>query len=198
VTKLRLLPVGLRRVLTVAVASLSAVVMLASPALAHHKPVMLDDGDVLPWNGPLVLDGTDAVGLMGTVPHAGAVRSAQLNILAGQELQLLYSIPDQAPENALTDDQLPLVVLIRPNLTATTLTPDMRESVGAGGINVIKLKLYFEEAVAGTYSIVVIGRAPARFLVSIGDEHNHTFDGVERAEVATLEQVIAFFSTPPS
>lgn len=185
-----------RRGLTITGAAVTALLMFATPALAHHKPVMLDETDVVPWQAPLAVDGTDAVGFMGVVPRGG-VRSAQFRMKAGDELIMVYLTRDAAPENRLTTQQLPQVLVFTPDHKVIQLTPNIRESVGPPGFEILRLREYRAPAVAGTYSIVVVGCSPARFTVSLGDEHNHTFDGLERGVLATPEQTAAWFANAP-
>jgi hypothetical protein len=182
-----------RRTLTVAGAAFAAVLVFAGQAQAH-TPVLLDSTDVLPWKAPLVLDGTDPISLFGTLPQGGAVRSAQLRMQAGQALVVEYLIPDLAPENGLSTGHLPRMVIIAPDLAVTVLEPQTRNPDVNPGF--LRLNAYSATAVSGTYSLVVSGAAPARFLVVTGIE-GEPFDGIERGSRATREQIDEWFATPP-
>ena len=177
----------LRRAATVFTAALTAIVMLAAPALAH-EPVILDSSDVLPWNGPLLLDGRAPVGLFGDLPNAGAVRSAQLNFVAGQQVELIYAIPNQAPETTLSTGKLPIVMLIAPDGKASVLSPNIRQVEGPAPYDLMFLNQYSAPAVTGTYSLVVTGLAPSRFVISVGPESD-LVPQIARGEFATLDQV---------
>ncbi len=74
-----------RRTLTVAGTLVAAVVAFGTPAQAHEA-MLLDRTDVVPWTAPLIVDGTDPVATFGVLPRAGAVRSFQLRLQAGQQL----------------------------------------------------------------------------------------------------------------
>jgi hypothetical protein len=88
--------------------------------------VQLDSRDVLPWQGPLILDGTDPILLFGVLPQAGAVRSARMRMQAGLPLIATVGIPDQAPEDQLATDKLPEVLLVAPDGSTTVLTVSAR------------------------------------------------------------------------
>jgi hypothetical protein len=187
-----------RRTLTACGLAIAAVLAFASPASANHTPVQLDSGDVLPWNGPLILNGADPFFLFGVLPTAGAVRSAQMQMQAGQPLIVTLGVPDLAPENQLTTTQLPKVLLIAPDLSTTLLEPNVRIPLYADETeqDFLLLNIYQATAVSGTYSIVTIGGAPERFFVGTGIEGG-PFNGIERATVASIDEVIAWYNTAP-
>jgi hypothetical protein len=189
---------GIRRSLTVSLTALGAVLATAIPAVAHEA-VLLDESDVNPYVAPLALDGTDAINFFGVLPKRHAVRSAQFNMQAGQQVNLSLIVTDLAPENTLATRDLPVVYLFSPNGTLTYLTPTMRVPFTAGGgFNLLRLLSHTAVATSGTYSIVVTGRAPARFIVGIGaDEEGSVFDGIERATLATEEQLLNWYNTAP-
>lgn len=188
---------GIRRTLTVVGAAAAAVAVFAAGAQAH-VPVLLDSRDVLPWKAPLIIDGTDGVVLYGTLPKAGAVRSAQLRLQDGQTINITYGIPDLAPENGLSTAKLPRVLVVGPHGTVTVLSPQMRESRPNPELdqNYLLLRNYTAPAVSGTYSILVIGAAPSRFLVVTGVE-SEEFDGILRGSPATDEQLADWYNTAP-
>jgi hypothetical protein len=147
---------------------------------------------VLPWQAPLLLDGRAPVGLFGDLPHAGAVRSAQLDFVAGQQVVLIYAIPNQAPETTLTKAQLPIVTLIAPNGRPTVLSPDIRDVEGPAPYDLMFLNQYTAPAMTGRYSLVVTGLAPARFIISVGPESD-LVPTIERGQFATMDQVNAWY-----
>lgn len=191
-------PKQIRRTLTIASATLTTVLMMASPAMAH-VPVMLDQTDVLPWESPLAVDGTDMVGFLGTEPYAGAVRSAQFNIQAGQTIYLNYLTRGVAPEVNLPNDKLPVIFMIAPNGHIDVIEPVIRVAVGPPGFELLQLNDFSETAPAtGTYSLMIVGRAPARFSVALGAEREDApFHGILRGTVATDAQIQAWFNTAP-
>lgn len=182
---------------TVAVA-IAATIAAALPASAH-EPVKLDSSDVVPWKGPLILDGQSPTMLFGTLPRAGAVRSAQLRLTAGQQLVVNLAVPDQAPENQLTPQQLPTVTIVAPDSTVTQVKATLRVPIRIGEENPLAALLlgsYSAPAVSGTYSIIVSGCAPERFAVATGVE-GLPFGGIARGHVATEEDVLDWYNTPP-
>jgi hypothetical protein len=187
-----------RRISTIAGTAVAAVMALAAPAQAH-EPVLLDQTDVVPWTAPLIVDGTDPVATFGVLPRAHAVRSFQLDLRAGQRLVAEYLIPDLAPENALSTADLPRVAIFAPNCTITLLSPNIREPHANPDPpqNYLVLRRFDAPAVDGTYSIVVTGRAPARFIVATGDDSSEVFHGILRGSVATDEQLVRWYDTPP-
>ncbi|NUS17483.1 MAG: hypothetical protein HOY69_39840 [Streptomyces sp.] len=188
---------GMRKV-AVAAASAAALVGFAVPASAH-EPLVLDKCDILPQTGPLIPTGTDPMGIMGTLPQLGADRSFQLTMNAGDELSIGYGIPDLAPENTLATSSLPVALIIAPDGTPTLLQPNMRVPLYNDDFdqNYLFLNQYSTTAKAGTYSVVLIGRAPERVFVATGVEDSG-FHGIERGSLATDAQVDAWYSTLPT
>jgi hypothetical protein len=186
-----------RRVLTALGAAATAVVLTAGTAYAH-PPVMLDESDRLPWRAPLVVDGTDAIAMYGVLPHPGAVRSAQYHFTAGQPLIVSLLIPDLAPENSLPASRLPVARLVAPNGSVTFLRPDQRVTFvdPDSGRHLMVLHNLQSTSIGGTYSVVVTGRAPARFIISTGVE-SEAFHGLRRAVVASDEEADEWYATAP-
>ncbi|MFI1358248.1 hypothetical protein ACH4TV_32405 [Streptomyces sp. NPDC020898] len=180
--------------------SVAAVSLLAFtvPASAH-APVVLDACDTVPKTSPLIPVGTDPIAFFSVLPHAGAHRAAQFTMKAGEQLNVSYGIPDLAPENGLTTDRLPVVVLIAPDHSVTVLKPDIRVPQHNSHLNQDHLLLnnHSTTAVAGTYSLLAIGRAPSRILVGTGVEDSG-FHGVLRGSLATVDQIQEWYSTPPT
>lgn len=187
----------LRRTTTIAGTTIAAVLAIALPASAH-TPVMLDETDVVPWEAPLAINGDDALSFYGTLPTAGAIRTYQFDSTADMPLKLSVFVPDQAPENQLSDAQLPRILLIAPNAQVTVISPTVREVVPIEeiGQQYLRVSEYEAPAVAGRYTVVVTGLAPSRFNVSSGYEGG-PFHGIQRGEVATFQQVIDWYNTAP-
>lgn len=183
------------RLLTTAATTAMVTIAIAMPASAH-TPVELTRGDVLPWQGPLIVDGENPVMLFGDLPHTDAVRSAQLHMQAGQHLIVSLSIPDEAPENAMSNDQLPTVYVVSPTFKIVQLTPSTRVPITTEtGLHFLSLAAYSGTAEAGDYSIVVVAHTPSRFIVGTGVE-GEPFEGVERGSVATQDEVTQWYDTP--
>jgi hypothetical protein len=144
------------------------------------------------------VDGTNGVVAFGVLPHRLAVRSFQLDLQAGQQLNLAYGIPDLAPENTLATAKLPRVVIVAPNGRTTLLSPEIREPAHNPERNqdYLYLREYSVPAITGTYSVVVTSRAPARFFAVTGEE-SEEFAGIRRGSEATDAQVDEWYATAP-
>jgi hypothetical protein len=187
----------LRRTVTVAGTAVAAVLAIALPAAAH-TPIMLDETDVIPWQAPLSVNGDDPLSYYGTLPHAGAIRSYQFDSPAEHPLNFALLIPDLAPENQLSTAALPRIILIAPNAQVTVISPTVREvvSIPELGQQYLRVSKYEAPAVAGRYSVIITGLAAARFNISSG-HHGVDFHGIERGQVATFDQVVAWYNTAP-
>lgn len=192
-------PMKLAGRLGVIAAVLASVVAFALPASAH-EPVILNSSDVLPWRGPLLLDGTDPWALYGSLPRADAVRSAQVRFKAGDALGVALIIPDLAPENTLATSQLPTVLLVAPNGQVTVLEATQRVPFTDpdSGRSFLILGSYHTTAVAGTYSVITIGKAPERFVLSFGVEKDDAVHAILRGRGATDAEMATWFATPPA
>jgi len=175
----------------------ATILALAMPAQAH-VPVLLDSHDVLPWNGPLVVDGSAGVALFGTLHSRLSIRSAQLKLTAGQQISVTVGIPNKAPENALPATSLPLVIVISPDGQITTLDAQMRVPVHNPDFNqdYLFIRNYVAPAITGTYSLVVVGQAPERFVVATGFE-SAVEAVIKRGQPATDEQLEEWYTTAP-
>jgi hypothetical protein len=176
----------------------AAVIGLAVPASAH-EPVLLDSCDVLPQTGPLIPVGTDPIGFFGVLPQLGSDRALQLTMKAGDQLNVGYGIPDQAPENTLATGDLPIVMIIAPDGTPTFLQPSIRVPLHNPDFDqdYLFLNNYATTAQAGTYSIVMLGRAPERIFMATGVEDSG-FHGIERGSLATDQQLTDWYTTSPT
>lgn len=188
---------GLRRTVTVAGTTVAAVLALALPASAH-TPVLLDETDVIPMLAPLSVNGDDPISWYGTLPHPGAIRSYQFDSTAERPLNIELLIPDLAPENTLSTAAIPRILVIAPNARVTVISPSIREVVPIPEIDqqYLRVSAYTGPAVAGRYTVVITGLAPARFNISTG-HHGVDFHGIQRGEVATFEQIIDWYNTAP-
>ena len=182
-----------------AISAITAVALVAAvvPASAH-SPVELSSHDVLPWQGPVILNGQSPVMLFGTLDHPFDERAAQLHMTAGQEVVVDLAIPNEAPENTLATDQLPVVYLIAPDHKVIDITAQLRVPIATEtGLKMLLLQAYAAAAESGNYSLVVVGLTPSRFALATGVEGT-AFAGVERGSVATLDEVNQWYATPPA
>jgi hypothetical protein len=188
---------NLRRMLATVGTAVALLLAIAWPAAAH-TPIVLDESDQNPYVAPLALDGTDECVFFGTLPKSGSVRSYQMNLLAGQPLNITLAVANLAPENTTPQNKMPYVVLIAPNGSVSRIYADQRTAVHNTDFNVdlLILRRYAATAMSGTYSVIVVGRAPARFVTGIGVESD-VFHGLLRGQVATQAQVDQWYAKKP-
>ena len=155
-------------VLSSAIATLVAVLLSATPALAH-QPVQLTSADRTPANGPLLVDGTVSFAVYATV-RDGAMRGFRVGMREGQRLEIQLLIPDRAPANRLSSSQLPLVTVVDPAGRRTTLTIDERTPFYEpySGTSYLYLARLSQSARSGTYQVIVTGRDRTKVPVVIG------------------------------
>lgn len=189
---------GVRRFLGLSVL-LVGVGLLASSARAHD-PIILTQEQTAPSRGPLIPDGTISFAFYGTVDGADDTRSFRVVFAEGDRLYLSLLIPDLAPENALEDELLPYMELVDPTGSVTELRPDLRVPFAEpfSGTNYIRLHDLDTTAVAGEYSVTVIGAAPARFTVSVGFKElfGTPVEGVVDRSLG-VTGVMDWYDTPP-
>jgi hypothetical protein len=183
--------------ITVGIA-LATTFAFAMPASAHEI-VQLDASDQDPKKAPLAVDGTDPMGWFGVIPKKDEVRAFQVNLQAGQPLEVQVLIPDRAPEKNLPTSKLPRVRVIAPNGSTRVLSPNVRIPFLEQGrnLNLLIIREYSVTATqTGTYSFVVFSEAPARFLIGTGVE-GEEFDGILRGTLASDAQIQAWYNTAP-
>ena len=136
-----------------------------------HDPIILTDDQTVPEAGPFLPDGTISFALYGSFGGAGETRGLRARFVEGDRLHVSLLIPDLAPENALSDSELPRLEILEPGGEVTTLVPDLRRKFAEPftGTNYIELIDLVGTASEGIYSITVIGGEAARFTVSVGD-----------------------------
>lgn len=149
--------------------TLLAVIALPTPAQAHD-PLFLEDQHDEPVDGPLLPDARISFALYGTLLAPEDQRGFQFEIPPGERLNLSLLVPDLAPENALSRESLPSLVLTRPNQTVLVLEPSIREQFAEpySRTNYVRLLDHSEVGSEGTYQVRITGARPSRFTVSIG------------------------------
>lgn len=188
---------GIRRLPVIAGMAVALLISGAASAWAH-TPVMLTNGDRVPWVGPLALDGADPIAFFGALPQPHQDRAFQFRMQAGEAITIINLIPDEIPENTLAAQDLPVVTLVTPDNKVVVIKPDVRVPIPIAELNenYIMLDFYTATAITGTYSVIVTGAAPARFNISIGTEGGG-FHGIERGTVASDAQIETWYATPP-
>lgn len=181
----------------------AALVLTAAPAAAHD-PIFIEEDQTSPEVGPYMPDGAISWALYGSVLEPGDTRGFEFDLRDGEELYISLLIPNLEPELSLSDAELPIVELEAPDGTTTTISPEMREvfDEAFSQTSYVTLAEVREPAQAGRYKGIVVGAAPSRFSVAIG-EREEFFTPTERSgdrptsfpEMAAPLQ--AWYSTPP-
>lgn len=192
-----------RLLATAAAATFVLTVVGAGPAAAHD-PIFVVEDQTTPDEGPYLPDGAISWALYGSVLGPGDTRGFEFDLREGEELYISLLIPNLEPELSLADDELPVIELETPDGTTRTLVNDMRETFNEPFSNTSYLTLseVREPAQEGRYRGLVVGSAPSRFTVAIG-EREEFFTPAERTGdrpssfpgiAAPLQ---AWYSTPP-
>jgi len=151
-------------------ALLGAVFMViagAAPAMAH-QPVVLDDQDITPSAGPLLVDGTVSFAVYATVAR-GQERGFRFRLATGDRLAMQYLIFDEPPGNALRPGALPRVTMIDPQGRRSVLAVKERTEFYEPYSKKTYLYLSRIEQTggAGIYQVIVRGRSPGPVPVTI-------------------------------
>jgi len=183
--------------------AVSMVLVTASPAFAHD-PIFMSNDQTTPDTGPFMPDGSISWALYGTVLGDGDTRGFEFDLREGDELFISLLIPNLSPEVDLSDDELPIIELAAPDGSVSIIEPEIRDVFDepfsqTSYVNLAELR---EPAQAGRYRGVIVGGAPARFSVAIG-ESEIFFTETERsgdrptsfAEIT--EPLTAWYTTPP-
>ncbi|MDH3293679.1 MAG: hypothetical protein OER95_05095 [Acidimicrobiia bacterium] len=192
------------RKLSVMAALTIASVLLLPTAAAAHDPIFITDDQTTPDTGPYMPDGTISWALYGTVLEPGDTRGFEFDLRDGDELYISLLIPNLEPELSLADDQLPTVELETPSGEVMSIVPELREIFDEpfSRTSYVTLAEMREPGEAGRYRGVVIGNAPSRFTVAIG-EREIFFTDTERSGnrptsfPAIAAPLNAWYSTPP-
>jgi hypothetical protein len=156
----------------VAISLVSIGFLLAADVVRAHDPIILTDEQTTPDSGPFLPDGTISFALYGAFDAAGETRGLRAQFVKGDRLHVSLLIPNLAPENILSDDELPALEIIDPDGAVLRLEPETRTIFDEPftGTSYVELVDHVDEAAAGIYAITVIGGAPSRFTVSVGDK----------------------------
>ncbi len=191
------------RAIVALVTAFGLILVGGAPASAHD-PIFVEQDQTTPDVGPYMPDGAISWALYGSVLEPGDTRGFEFDLRDGEELYISMLIPNLEPELSLSDDELPIIELEAPDGTTRTITNDMREPFDEPFSNTsyVTLSEVREPAQAGRYRGLVIGSAPSRFTVAIG-EREEFFTPTERSGdrptsfpgiAAPLQ---AWYSTPP-
>ncbi len=178
----------------------AATVALAAPAQAHIPVFLTAANSVLAiQDSPLVVDGTTSVAFYGRTANVADTRAVRIQLQAGQELHAEILIPDLAPENTLPAWQLPRLAIVSPRGQVTLLQDTERRAFFEPFTRTSYLTLgeLTRVAQSGTYSLVVIGIAPTRFVAVTGQVESFTA-AIKNATIGTLADVQHWYATPPA
>lgn len=140
-----------------------------NPAHAHD-PLFLNVEQSTPERGPYLPDGTISFALYGEFTEAGGTRGFQAMFQEGDYFQLELLIPARAPEENLSEDQLPYLLVVKPDSTREAIYPSIRTRFDEPFTNTSYYTFIKEQGTAseGVYDITVVSRQAARFTVAIG------------------------------
>ncbi|MBF82348.1 MAG: hypothetical protein CL522_02980 [Actinobacteria bacterium] len=144
---------------------------VASVNPAHaHDPLFLTAEQSTPERGPYLPDGTISFALYGEFTEAGGTRGFQAMFQEGDYFQLELLIPARAPEENLAEDQLPYLLVVKPDSTEEALYPSIRSRFDEPFTNTSYYTFIKEQgtSIEGVYDITVVARHAARFTVAIG------------------------------
>lgn len=115
------------------------------------------------------MDGTVSFAVYATV-RSGATRAFRVGMRQGQDLRIQLLIPDRAPANRLSADQLPSVTVIDPAGRRTVMAINERTPFYEpySGASYLYLSRLAESARSGTYRVIVTGRTSTKVPVVIG------------------------------
>ena len=135
-----------------------------------HDPLFLTAEQSTPESGPYLPDGTISFALYGEFIEAGGTRGFQAMFQEGDYFQLELLIPARAPEENLAEDQLPYLLVVKPDSTEEALYPSIRSRFDEPFTNTSYYTFIKEQGTAteGVYDITVVSRQAARFTVAIG------------------------------
>lgn len=150
--------------------ALSLAVGFAPSALAH-QPVELGEADATPASGPLLVDGTVSFAVFAKVAR-GDRRGFRFRLKEGDMMAVQLLIEDEAPGRDLPSSRLPRVTIVDPTGKPTRMVINERTEFYEpyGGTTYWYLSRVEQEAVPGTYRVLLTGRADdaVSTVVSVG------------------------------
>lgn len=142
-----------------------------APSALAHEPVELGKADATPASGPLLVDGTVSFAVFAKVAR-GDRRGFRFRLKEGDTMAVQLLIEDEAPGRDLPSSRLPRVTVVDPAGKPTRLVINERTEFYEpyGGTTYWYLSRVEQEAVPGTYRVLLSGRADAAVstVVSVG------------------------------
>jgi hypothetical protein len=149
--------------------ALAALVAFASQPAAAHQPVILDENDNSPEQGPELVDGTVSFAVYGSITKPGDLRGLTFNLKAGDPIVVDLLIPNLEPE---LSSPLPTITVLDPDGNPTDPPVAMgevfNESFSRTSYRYLA-KLRSSATKAGRYGVVVGSPTTGRFVIGIGD-----------------------------
>lgn len=181
------------------VASVTILVVLATPGVAWaHDPIFVDD-QTAPADSPLIEDGTISFATYGLISQPGEDASLRIRFAAGQTLGVELLVPDREPENAYPDHRHIRMTIATPDGQTTELTggPTLaRFDEPFSKTSYLRLLSHQAPAVAGVTTVTVSSTIPTRFTVATGqiEKFGTTVSDYERVG---LDALVTWYQTPP-
>ena len=160
----------MKRRLTVC-SAITLLTLCISATLAHaHDPLFLTSEQSTPETGPYLPDGTISFAFYGEFLVERETRGFQVNFQEGDFFQLELLIPARAPEETLTTEQLPYLLILSPDGSEKALYHSIRTRFDEPFTNTSYYTLIRDQdtAMSGAYSITIVSRYAARFTAAIG------------------------------
>lgn len=175
--------------------------LFGADVASAHDPIILNDAQTTPDSGPFLPDGTISFALYGSFGAAGETRGLRAQFNDGERLHVSLLIPNLEPENVLNDDELPVLDIVDPRGESLRFEPATRTVFDEPftGTSYVELVDHVDTAMTGVYAIMVTGRAPSRFTVSVGDKETFgtPVEGVVDRS-AGVEGVMEWYAVSPA
>ena len=124
-----------------------------------HDPIFMENTQVSPADGPYLPDGNISFALYGRFENRFGSRGFRSRLKAGDELALSLLIPNLAPDNLLTLEQLPTLTIERPDKSSIESSPKKKEVFDEPftGTSYLRLLSIQELAQTGVYHVTING-----------------------------------------
>jgi len=178
----------------------AALLAAAGPASAHI-PVVLNPGDTVAAeeNSPLVPTGTTSFAFYGRTENPGDTQVVRVQLATGDQFHAELLIPDLPPETGLAEQALPQLNVQDPAGQSMLLDNGERTYFFEPFSQTAYLTLAQTTSAAqpGTYTLIVTGAAPSRFVMVTGQDEQRSAP-IVNATAATIADVHAWYQTPPN
>ncbi len=171
---------------------------LVLAAVLLHIPVVLTRANSSRGRTPTLPDGSVSFAFYGAVDQPGEARAVRVGLRTGQHLFVELLVPHRDPENGLSEEDLPVLTITSPAGSTTELAAAQREVFddphsGTSYLSCLRRRLPAED---GTYTLSVTSAAPARFVLTVGDEERP--GDVLGAPIGSPDDVYRWYETQPA